>query len=75
LRLSCVSSHFLRRLSSGCAESGAEDGEAEVVCLKVGPTPARSVSWIPGAEGAPKDLDSRWEWEVEWPDGGTIRIA
>ena len=43
----------------------------------LGPTPARSVSWRPGAEGAPWDERSwvRWEWEVVWEEGGAMRIA
>lgn len=41
----------------------------------VGPTPARRVSWRPGAEGAPAVRAERWEWEVEWVDGGAMRIA
>lgn len=43
-----MASQDLRRASSGCADTGVEDlaswGEA--------PTPWRSVSWTPGAEGA-----------------------
>ena len=39
----------------------------------VGPTPARRVSWTPGAEGAPMECEVRWEWVVVWPDWGTIR--
>jgi hypothetical protein len=40
-----------------------------------GPMPARSVSWIPGAEGAPVDLGERWLWLLEWAAGGAIRMA
>jgi hypothetical protein len=40
-----------------------------------GPTPARNVSWIPGAEGAPREVGWRWEWVVAWPEGGAILIA
>jgi hypothetical protein len=40
-----------------------------------GPTPERSVSWIPGAEGAPSDFAWRWLWDVEWPAGGAILMA
>jgi hypothetical protein len=40
----------------------------------VGPTPARRVSWRPGAEGAPADLAVRWEWRDEWPEAGAMRI-
>ncbi len=40
-----------------------------------GPTPARSVSCRPGAEGAPREEAARWECVVEWPDGGAMRIA
>jgi len=46
-----------------------------VVWETQGPTPARRVSWIPGAEGAPRDWGWRCEWVVEWPDGGAILIA
>jgi hypothetical protein len=37
-----------------------------------GPMPARRVSWMPGAEGAPRDF---WLWELGWELGGAIRIA
>ena len=71
---SCVSSHFLSRVSSGCALSGTEEGDVEVVLETDGPTPARKVSWIPGAEGAPEVFAARWLWELEWPDAGAILI-
>lgn len=74
LRAACVSSHFLRRTSRGCAESGTDEGEVLVVCEREGPTPARSVSWIPGAEGAPMFFEERWLWVVEWPAAGAILI-
>jgi len=45
------------------------------VVFTVGPTPARRVSCRPGAEGAPDVRVERWEWEVEWVDGGAMRIA
>ena len=64
----------MRRVSRGCAESGIDEGEAEVVWVKEGPTPARRVSWIPGAEGAPTFFWERWLWVVEWPDAGAILI-
>lgn len=51
--------------------SGRELTEEEVV----GPTPARRVSWRPGAEGAPTVFAWRWEWVVEWEEGGAMRIA
>lgn len=47
----------------------------EVVGTTLGPTPARRVSWIPGAEGAPRECDCRWEWVVEWLEEGAILIA
>jgi hypothetical protein len=74
---SCVSSHFLRRDSSGCVESGIAEGEEVVVIwvVREGPMPERRVSWRPGAEGAPRDFADRWEWLVEWPAGGAILIA
>lgn len=43
--------------------------------LTEGPTPIRRVSCRPGAEGAPEVLGVRWEWEVEWPEVGAMRIA
>jgi hypothetical protein len=54
--------------------SGKEEGDVDVVLETEGPTPARKVSWIPGAEGAPTDLGARWLCELEWPDGGAILI-
>lgn len=54
--------------------SGKEEGDVDVVLETEGPTPARRVSWIPGAEGAPMDLGARWLCELEWPDGGAILI-
>lgn len=45
------------------------------VVFTLGPTPARRVSWRPGAEGAPVVRAERWEWEVEWVEGGAMRIA
>ena len=38
----------------------------------VGPTPERSVSCRPGAEGA---LVEEVTWDLECPDGGATRIA
>jgi hypothetical protein len=40
-----------------------------------GPMPERSVSWMPGAEGAPIEVGLRWLWVLEWELGGAIRIA
>ena len=40
-----------------------------------GPMPERSVSWIPGAEGAPSEDWERCEWVLEWPAAGAMRIA
>lgn len=48
--------------------------ELDVRCEREGPTPARRVSWIPGAEGAPSDLGARWLWVVVWPAAGAILI-
>jgi hypothetical protein len=45
------------------------------VGVTTGPTPARSVSWRPGADGAPRLWAFRWECVVAWPDGGAILIA
>jgi hypothetical protein len=66
-----VASQFLRRDSRGWDESVVG------VWLRFteGPTPARRVSWRPGAEGAPVVRWARWEWEVEWVEGGEMRIA
>lgn len=61
LRASCVSCHFLSRFSRGWALSGREDVWVELVGTTLGPTPARRVSWIPGAEGAPEEYGCRWE--------------
>lgn len=70
-RDSWVASHAFRRASRGCAESGKEADDVAVE----GPTPMRRVSWRPGADGAPADFGARWEWDVEWPEGGAMRIA
>lgn len=64
-------------LSSGWAESGRALG---VLLEEVGPTPARRVSWRPGADGAPDgrrevEVGLRWEKEVVWEEGGAMRIA
>jgi hypothetical protein len=78
-RASCVASQDLRRVSSGWVLSGRAEGLlAEVFgeeVRRLGPTPARRVSWIPGAEGAPRDLAWRWECVLAWPEAGTMRIA
>lgn len=66
-----MASQFLRRDSRGCEESVV--GVEEV--FTVGPTPARRVSCRPGAEGAPRERWVRWEWVVEWVEGGAMRIA
>lgn len=71
LRDSCVASQFLRRVSSGCEESVM--GVEEVVEVEgEGPTPARRVSWRPGAEGAEVEVVA---WVVVWDEEGAIRIA
>jgi hypothetical protein len=67
---SCVASQFFNLDSNGCAESGAETIEVDLA----GPTPARSVSWSPGAEGAERE-EGRLLMEVVWFDGGAIRMA
>jgi hypothetical protein len=64
-----VASQFFKRASNGCAESGAE---TRVVDL-VGPTPARSVSCNPGADGADRD-EGRLLIEVVWFAAGAIRM-
>lgn len=78
-RDSCVASQALRRVSSGCVLSGSAEGVLDEVLgaevRRLGPTPARRVSWIPGAEGAPRDLGWRWEWVLAWPEAGVMRIA
>lgn len=54
-----MASHCLRRDSRGCAESGMV---LEVLFVVTeGPTPARRVSWRPGADGAP--METAWRWE------------
>lgn len=68
LRLSCVVRHCERRDSSGCVDwsstgldvlgAGVESDRLE-----------RSVSWMPGAEGAPR---AGWV-EDRWEDDGTMR--
>jgi hypothetical protein len=40
-----------------------------------GPIPERRVSWIPGADGAPRDVGLRWLWELECELDGAMRIA
>jgi hypothetical protein len=65
----------LSRFSRGCELSGREEVWLEVTGTTEGPTPARNVSWIPGAEGAPREVGWRWEWVVAWPEGGAILIA
>lgn len=45
-----------------------------VLGASVGPTPARRVSWTPGAEGAPAECALRCEWVVVWPAAGAILI-
>jgi hypothetical protein len=40
-----------------------------------GPMPERRVSWMPGADGAPRDVDLRWLWVLECELGGATRIA
>lgn len=45
------------------------------VGVTVGPTPERRVSWMPGAEGAPRVEAPRWECVVAWLEGGAILIA
>lgn len=45
----------------------------EAVCV-AGPTPARRVSWSPGAEGAPRVLACTRECVLECPAAGAIRI-
>jgi hypothetical protein len=37
--------------------------------------PCRRVSWIPGAEGAPREEPERCECVEEWPAAGAMRIA
>ncbi len=64
-----MASQLARRVSSGWELSTCVE-EMEVL---VGPTPERSVSWRPGAEGA--DAEVRCVWVVEWPEAGAIRIA
>lgn len=44
-----------------------------VVERGVGPTPERSVSWRPGAEGA-EGVRVRWECVVAWEEAGVMRI-
>lgn len=70
MRLSWVASQALRRDSRGWEESGWEDVEVVVE----GPRPARMVSCRPGAEGAPREVGWRWEWEDEWEEEGAMRI-
>lgn len=43
--------------------------------VRDGPTPERRVSCIPGAEGAPRVWDCRWECVLECPAAGVILIA
>lgn len=38
-----------------------------------GPTPARRVSWSPGAEGAAADREERWLKVLLWESAGTMR--
>jgi len=50
-------------------------GGERVEVRREGPMPCRRVSWIPGAEGAPREEPERCEWVVEWPAAGAMRIA
>lgn len=69
--VSWVAAHCFRRDSRGCDD----DGVVEVVVWLYGsgPTPARSVSWRPGAEGAPWAEGRMWEKVEAWLSAGTIR--
>jgi hypothetical protein len=62
----------LRRASRGWAESTGAGASVEVGALE-GPTPARRVSWRPGAEGAEVDLVV-WVKLVAGALAGVIRI-
>lgn len=74
LRLSWVLCHPARRASSGCAEA-VEPG----VTAEAEERFARSVSWIPGADGAPLvDVELGWlaerlVVELGCADDGAIR--
>ena len=75
LRDSCVACQFFRRLSSGwedCRGAEEEDAVVVVVVVREGWRLERSVSWIPGAEGADLDDGVLFVW-VEWEDGGAMR--
>jgi hypothetical protein len=52
--------HLVRRASSGCVDWSWAGADASLVCTgALRERFARSVSWMPGAEGAPagKDVD------------------
>lgn len=80
-KASCVACQDLRRDSRGWVESRVTGWEGLVVLdevfdevvegrERVGPTPERRVSWMPGAEGA---LREGVVW-VGWDEEGTILI-
>lgn len=68
---SWVVDHCLRRASNGCAEVGVVDDV--VWAYGSGPTPARRVSWRPGAEGAPWAEGRMCEKVEVWFSAGTMR--
>jgi len=68
-----VASQCLRRASSGCAEDGLV--EPGVASYGLGPTPARSVSCRPGAEGALWLRSEMWLKEEECESAGMMRRA
>jgi len=74
--LSCVAVHCASRDSKGCLESRGTEVVVDEVCAEctTGPTPARRVSWIPGAEGAPRLKPETLLWVLECEADGTIRI-
>lgn len=58
----------MRRASSGWAEDGLS-----AAAYGDGPTPARSVSCSPGADGALTPRSAMWLKEVAWESAGTMR--
>lgn len=75
---SCVAVHCANRDSNGCELSrGIEPVPAAVdgSPWATGPMPERRVSWMPGADGAPRDVGLRWLWVLECELAGAMRIA